>query len=432
MKIEKLKKNHKKEVIGGLIVISVIGILAFNLTKARYQRVEDIRIVEGNINYKPYDFKMMAMYKSDNGTSYTEITGRMPSSGYVINESKSYCTLNNVDKDTNVSLYTKNGEHIIKNLSKNEKCYLYFDNVTAVASVSDLANKVSKTTKTDIVNFTKIATSNEGIYQANDSMYGGVSYYWRGAVTNNYVKFGGYCWRIIRINGDGTMRLIYDGTTCHANGTSTTDSIVLNGTKYNSNYKNSEYVGWKYTSGAQRPSSITSGIDAPIKTALENWYNTNIGNITTYSSKVADGKYCNDRSVEHWTTWDSLPADTFYYSGYNRIVLGVPKLSCSSGDTYTMKVGLITSDEVNLAGGKGENNTSYYLYNGQKYWTMSPNSWFKSGSSSWAFMSLVDTSGRIAGTGTNSTEVGIRPVINLKSNAIISRGAGTRTNPYVV
>lgn len=47
-------------------------------------------------------------------------------------------------------------------------------------------------------------------------------------------------------------------------------------------------------------------------------------------------------------------------------------------------------------------------------------------------VSLVDTSGRIAGTGTNSTEVGIRPVINLKSNAIISRGAGTRTNPYVV
>jgi hypothetical protein len=65
-------------------------------------------------------------------------------------------------------------------------------------------------------------------------------------------------------------------------------------------------------------------------------------------------------------------------------------------------------------------------------WEMPPNSWFKSGSSSWAFMSLVDTSGRIAGTGTNSTEVGIRPVINLKSNAIISRGAGTRTNPYVV
>ena len=69
MKIEKLGKNHRKEVIGGLIVISVIGILAFNLTKAKYQRIEDIKLVEGNINYKPYDFKIMAMYKSDDGTN---------------------------------------------------------------------------------------------------------------------------------------------------------------------------------------------------------------------------------------------------------------------------------------------------------------------------------------------------------------------------
>ena len=71
MKIEKLGKNHRKEVIGGLIVISVIGILAFNLTKAKYQGIEDIELVKGEVNYKLPDFKMMAMYQNNNG-SYEE------------------------------------------------------------------------------------------------------------------------------------------------------------------------------------------------------------------------------------------------------------------------------------------------------------------------------------------------------------------------
>ncbi len=71
MKIEKLGKNHRKEVIGGLIVISVIGILAVNLTKAKYQGIEDIELVKGEVNYKLPDFKMMAMYQNNNG-SYEE------------------------------------------------------------------------------------------------------------------------------------------------------------------------------------------------------------------------------------------------------------------------------------------------------------------------------------------------------------------------
>ena len=162
MKIEKLGKNHRKEVIGGLIVISVIGILAFNLTKARYQRVEDIRIVEGNINYKPYDFKMMAMYKSDDGTNYTEIN-KMPESGYVINEEKSYCTINNVNKDGKAKIYTdKYGQHVIGNISKNDKCYLVLGNIEVNNYTPD---------------FSEAATTDEGVYKERDGMYGGNSYY---------------------------------------------------------------------------------------------------------------------------------------------------------------------------------------------------------------------------------------------------------------
>ena len=433
MKFEVIEKSKKKRwIIGSIAVIGLISVGIYAGSYAKYQNIEDIKLVEGNINYKPYDFKMMAMYKSDDGTNYTEIN-KMPESGYVINEEKSYCTINNVDKDGSAKLYTNNGEHIIKNLQKNEKCYLYFDNVTTFKSIDELVNKLSKIAKIESPTFSNAATTDEGVYKERDGMYGGNSYYWRGAATTNYVKFAGKCWRIIRINGDKTMRLIYDGATCHANGTSTADSIAVASTAYNSSYNRSEYVGWKYTSGSQRPSSITSGTNAPIKTALENWYNTNIGNNTTYASKVADGKYCNDRNVASGYSWASAPSSSFNYAGYNRINTGAPTLSCAALDTYTLKVGLITSDEVMYAGGKFANNTSYYLYNGQNYWTMSPYDWYYGSSTGYhAGVFYVHSIGSLSGAGVNDTVVGVRPVINLKADAQISGGNGTKDNPYIV
>ena len=370
---------------------------------------------------------MMAMYKSDDGTNYTEIN-KMPESGYVINEEKSYCTINNVDKDGSAKLYTNNGEHIIKNLQKNEKCYLYFDNAYRVTSINDLANNLAKVSHLEPPTFSNAATTDEGVYRVSDGMYGGNSYYWRGAATTNYVKFAGKCWRIIRINGDKTMRLIYDGATCHANGTSTADSIAVASTAYNSSYNKSEYVGWKYTSGSQRPSSITSGTNAPIKTTLENWYNSNIGNNTTYSSKIADGKYCNDRNVQSGQSWASAPSSTFYYAAYKRIYTDrAPSLSCASLDTYSLKLGLITADEVMYAGGLNTNNASYYLYNGQNYWTMSPGYW--GGGSAYVF--YVASNGYLDYWGVGS-KFGVRPVINLKADTLFASGDGTLNNPYIV
>ena len=431
MKFEVIEKSKKKRwIIGSIAVIGLISVGIYAGSYAKYQNIEDIKLVEGNINYKPYDFKMMAMYKSDDGTNYTEIN-KMPESGYVINEEKSYCTINNVDKDGSAKLYTNNGEHIIKNLQKNEKCYLYFDNAYRVTSINDLANNLAKVSHLEPPTFSNVATTDEGVYRVSDGMYGGNSYYWRGAATTNYVKFAGKCWRIIRINGDKTMRLIYDGATCHNNGEVTTDSIAVASTAYNSNYYNkSEYVGWKYTSGSQRPSSITSGTNAPIKTALENWYNSNIGNNTTYASKIAEGKYCNDRNVQSGSTWASAPSSTFYYAGYNRIKTGAPTLSCAALDTYSLKVGLITSDEAMYAGGKAVNNTAYYLYNGQNYWTMSPYMWYAPGSN--ANMFYVASDGYLNWHYVGNT-FGVRPVINLKADTLFaSGGTGTQSNPYVV
>ncbi len=424
MKFEDIEKGKKKWlIVGSIVIIFLVSMGIFANNYAKYQNIKDIKLVEENINYKS-DYKMMAMYKSDDGTNYTEID-TMPESGYAINEEKSYCT---VDSNTQVKgkLKTINGIHSVTGLKKNEKCYIWFD--LKSITIDDIIATLNP--KTTTPTFSNIATTDEGVYSVSDGMYGGNSYYWRGAATTNYVKFAGKCWRIVRINGDKTMRLIYDGATCHANGTSTTDSIAVASTAYNPNYDKSEYAGWKYTSGAQRPSSITSGTNAPIKTTLENWYNLNIGNNATYASKVADGKYCNDRNTKRGQSWASSHSFTFYYAAYERTIEKfAPTLSCAALDTYTLKVGLITADEVEFAGGKGENNTSYYLHNGQNYWTMSPGWW--SGLSASVFR--VNSNGYLANSNLSNNVYGVRPVINLKADTQFqSGGNGTQNNPYVV
>ena len=112
MQFERIKKSHKKQIILGALVVCVIGgTLTFVTTRAKYKLTENLELAKGTINYKPYDFKIMAMYKSEDGTNYTEIN-EMPSSGYTINESKSYCT---TDNKTQVKgkLKTEKKQHII-------------------------------------------------------------------------------------------------------------------------------------------------------------------------------------------------------------------------------------------------------------------------------------------------------------------------------
>ena len=422
MKIEKLGKNHRKEVIGGLIVISVIGILAVNLTKAKYQGIEDIELVKGEVNYKLPDFKMMAMYQNNNG-SYEEIS-ELPGKNYKINESKSYCTINNVDKDNSAKLYTnKYGQHVIENISKNDKCYLYFDKNTEIVNTVLGSIEVNNYTP----DFSLTATTDEGIFKAEDN--DGVSYYWRGAATTNYVKFGGYCWRIVRINGDGTIRLIYDGTTCHNNGEPTTDSIAVGDVAYNPNHNKSEYVGWIYTEGLQRPTNNSEGTPSNAKIKLEEWYNNNL---KSYEEKIADGKYCNDRNVESGYSWSSMPNSTFYYASHKRLSKNhLPLFNCSSDDILSVKVGLITADEIVYAGGTSSENILYYLYNGQDYWTMTSYYMWVDSFPSQACMFIVSSSGSLMGGYGVQGLIGISPVINLRSDVKLS-GIGTINDPYII
>ena len=289
----------------------------------------------------------------------------------------------------------------------------------------------NSTVHTGTPDFSQLATTDEGVYTAMDNL--GTSYYFRGAVTNNYVSFAGYYWRIIRINGDGSIRIIYDGTSAHANGESSSDRQT--GTSaFNILWNYSYGVGYTYTT-AQRPSSQNEGTTSNIKYVLDSWYQTNIAGKGLDSKVVSAPGFCNDREVASGYSWRARPSRGFYYAAYERLYTNkTPILYCSNNlDLYTTKIGLITADEVAMAGGVyGSSNISYYLYTGQTYWTMTPEVVSAGGGTVSANVSLIWSSGRFGmGDETVYNTYGVRPVLNLSVDITLT-GSGIMTDPYVV
>ena len=326
--------------------------------------------------------------------------------------------------------------------------------------------------------FANVTTANDkGMYKKADDL--GTSYYYRGAVDNNWVKFGkegtkDIYWRIIRINGDGSIRMIYSGTTKPSENTSVTGSngVYMTGTgtqitvdsantfKFNSSSNKAEYVGYQYIEGQQHGYGECNGSSASctvngntlynsiIKQQIDKWY---AGTTLKDNSLVSqDQIFCNDRSA---TTSDSgTPGEisgsmststTYYYGAYVRLVTNKsPQLKCpTASDKFTSRkssignkaltypVGLITADEVAMAGGVyGSINSSYYLYTSSFYWSGSPYDFFSDYSSAGEFS--VSNGGDI-GAGSVNITYGARPVVSLSSKAKLS-GNGTYSNPYTV
>ena len=148
-------------------------------------------------------------------------------------------------------------------------------------------------------NFVEAATTDEGVYALEDDY--GTSYYYRGAVTNNYVKFAGFYWRIIRVNGDGSLRIIYDGTQGYANGVSNTGRLAYTYKAFNAQYNDAKYVGWMYggaqgTASTSKAQAQTNTTSSDLKTLVDSWYKTNIVD-KNLGDKVADVVFCNDRTT---------------------------------------------------------------------------------------------------------------------------------------
>lgn len=290
----------------------------------------------------------------------------------------------------------------------------------------------------------------KGIYSAEDDF--GTSYYFRGTVENNYVKFANKYWRIIRINGDGSIRMIYAGTSAHANGTTYNDMKIDN-SEYNTNYNDNTYVGYKIgsTGSSTYANTHSNAGNSTIKTYIDNWYETNL---KEYKYYLKDTIYCNDRKVVNINnvggmtlTGDGTGTNESAYAGFDRTYVShSPTLKCENkNDRFTVNntmgnmelvypIALATSDELVYAGATGIDpatmtyitNTEFYLFNGKFCWTMTPFV-FAGGYAN------VDFFGDFGGVGSDGVNNGISvlPVVSLRSDAILG-GSGTMNDPFVV
>ena len=300
-----------------------------------------------------------------------------------------------------------------------------------------LANNLGKThieQKSHAFNI--VSTTNDGMYAMEDDY--GTSYYFRGAIDNNWVKFADYYWRIVRINGDGSVKLIYTGTTAPTEA----QKVVMTGagtqtetSAFNTSYNSGEYIGYMYTLNEHRGHSTSS----TIKTKLDTWY---ANNLLDYEEYLSDFVVCNDRgfTTDNWTPI-GLPSSNMYSDVYRRLrTNNTPQLICPhKEDRYTVKdtiigngqlsypVGLLTADEATLAGGyRTTANSSYYLYTNQYYWLVSP--YYVNTDDAFEFR--LFSSGTVLNSYVYSAN-GVRPVVSLSSELSVS-GSGHWNDPYIV
>ena len=455
---------------------------------------------------------------------------------YTFNTNTGQYSISNTTR-TNMTdnLSTSNKKYYTCVSTNLESCSTMYVIYSATTSTSGTTTTY-KATKVDRYSSTKeiVNLSSSGLYVADDDY--GKSYYYRGRVLNNYVSFAGYIWRIVRINGDGSIRMIYSGTSTSDTG----GNVTIGNSTFNSDPYEPAMVGYKYglsktlqhttatnlnynninanniyyfsdsyttndsTKKLSLSGNITSGTlenvwgsnssnykytcfstyqtgtcttlveiasyvnisqvkvkayhsylsksyestytdeyDSVIKQKIDSWYKTNIQD-KGYSKYLTDNIFCNDRSI---ASGDGFTLNsTTYYGSYQRNVTNkTPSYKCprkvdqftvSSTSTLgngelTYPVGLLTADEVAYAGGKqGYDNKEYYLYTGAYYWLGSPshfNAWHAA-----ALGYVVNPSGLLSPWGWPASSVGVRPVINLNADSLISEGNGTAANPYII
>ncbi|MDD5835865.1 MAG: hypothetical protein PUD34_01460 [bacterium] len=292
--------------------------------------------------------------------------------------------------------------------------------------------------------------SDKGLYAGVDDY--GTTYYYRGNVKNNNVLFAGYYWQIVRINGDGSIRLIYNGS--KANATGTAQSINTRNYQFNSKYNEPAYVGYMYgDADAGTFNEVHANTnDSTIKTAVDSWYKTNIAD-KEYSSYISTAVgFCGDRSLYSNSGGNGIQTDKdTRFAPYGRYASDTATFNCantdrdmytvtnSDGETRTVDgnqaltypVGLVTYDELVFAGMDVKHlNKLNWTYSSNHYWTMSPSHFYAWDGRAREWFQL--SNGYLSLWYGVTLSNGVRPVINLKSDVKISGGIGTPENPYVI
>ena len=333
----------------------------------------------------------------------------------------------------------------LTNLSKKSKCNVYFIKNAILNNIKaslDTTGKCPTVNSDGTVNVTGAESENSLLCSAPDNY--GTSYYYRGNVQNNYVRFANFYWRIVRINGDNSIRLIYDGTSAHENGEESEDRII-GYSAFNEKFDDNAYVGYMYgTPDSSTYEETHANInDSTIKKYIDNWYENNLKD-TKYEEYIADNLFCNDKRLSSSDTglgikknrtiyvWLRAPWDKDGDKNYLDLRC-YQKIDSYSRDvingngTLKYPIALINYDEMVLSGGFNEENSKYYMFSGNEIWSMTLN--YFNGNA--ARLRSVFSNGNLNNNTSVDNIYGVKTVINLKPNSLKS-GDGTINNPYNV
>jgi len=314
---------------------------------------------------------------------------------------------------------------IVSDVTENQTC-----NITVKYKTLAEILKIAYPPKSGRTSFNNIDNATPGLYTDEDDQ--GTTYYFSGDGTNmnNWVSFAEKKWRVIRINGNGSVRLLHAGT-------GGTDAYIGE-QAFNTNTTLPGFIGWKYSLGDSLESIRGNTIKSGAYTAVENWYNALSSADKNYIDTEAI--YCNDRELTPGSSFST--SSTFYYAAYGRLEKSkTPTFKCSSTKDRFNTFGLMTADEVVYAGGVFDINNSkayYYLNASNKssvgdkvWWTMTPYNFF-SVSSLMFIVSGTSNPGKLSWYNINTSSFVIRPVISLEAEVEVTGGDGSSKSPYEV
>ena len=251
-------------------------------------------------------------------------------------------------------------------------------------------------------------------------------------------------WRIVRTNADGSIKLLYAGTSPD------TEKAYIGTSAFNTTDNDPMYVGYKYgTTGSLENNRLNTN-DSTIKTYIDNWYKNNLTAYTKYLSN--DAVYCNDRELASLSTYSTTRS--FNYASYERIdFTSQPTYNCTNmSDAFSVNntsakldypIGLMTIDELSYAGGEFYTKLTapyawYYtnangesIISNSSSVSLSPVVWNETDSRVWRWYGS-DTPGSLDAGLSVDISFAVRPSVSLSSCNLISRGDGSPENPYVI
>ena len=339
-----------------------------------------------------------------------------------------------------------------------------FGTDTLASTIINTAKTQTDSTRTtlgsEVTTFTSVSSETEHVLNTAPDDYG-TSYYFRGNVIDNYVSFADKTWRIVRINGDGSIRLILDDVAKDSSG-----SVIK--TKFNTNSNDNAYVGYMYGTPGSTTYEATheNKNDSTIKIAVDKWYEDNLK--TNYTNYLSDTLFCGDKTLAEngiggVTTQLGYGTNITYYSSTERlryntgttaITTSIPTLKCAektnnSYSRYTVNqstlpngketngnlkypIGLLSADEDAYAGVYKyfQTNKTHYLYNSSitsDWYLLSPGNHNGSNAYEWY---VYYSDGRIDSNNVVNS-IAFRPTINLKKDVKFS-GTGTSSDPYKI